>query len=383
MADQASIGDDMHISDVDDLPFHQHTEPFHVPSTSDTHFNDGYYFGFFTDQFHAFLGLRLYPNNNVMDGYAGVVSDGVQRNLRASRALLPDLTSLAVGPLRLEIAEPMRTQRLVLEANPTGVEFDVRFTASAPPIVEAQHRQYRYGRVLNDVRRYTQCARVSGTVRVDGEEQQIEEIYGCRDHSWGIRSSMGPYTPIGGLGESDGGDRRAMRLWLPFELGDQWGFVQMHEDESGRLLDLEGVVASEEQTHEVVGVEHELHYVPGTSHFTGGAITLQLTGGAARRLQLEPTGPSTHPQGFGYRRGWLDEAQPGVYRGASHIEHDRFRVDDPAMIHGPEHVPQQRRLGGMEYICRIADPDGREGFAQLEHAVYRRGWLEHGAASGR
>lgn len=38
----------MHLSAFDDFPFHQYNQPFHVPETSDSHFNDGYYFGFFT-----------------------------------------------------------------------------------------------------------------------------------------------------------------------------------------------------------------------------------------------------------------------------------------------------------------------------------------------
>ena len=77
-------------SPLDDLPVHQTAAPLPEPATSDTHFNDGYYFAFYAPGVHVFAGLRLHPNTNVMDGYGGAVAHGVQRNVRVSRALRPD-----------------------------------------------------------------------------------------------------------------------------------------------------------------------------------------------------------------------------------------------------------------------------------------------------
>ena len=63
-------------SPLDDLPVHQTAAPLPEPATSDTHFNDGYYFAFYAPGFHVFAGLRLHPNTNVMDGYGGAVAHG-------------------------------------------------------------------------------------------------------------------------------------------------------------------------------------------------------------------------------------------------------------------------------------------------------------------
>ena len=41
-------------SPLDDLPVHQAAAPLPEPATSDTHFNDGYYFAFYAPGVHAF-----------------------------------------------------------------------------------------------------------------------------------------------------------------------------------------------------------------------------------------------------------------------------------------------------------------------------------------
>ena len=63
----------MRLHRFDDYPFHQGLLTLDIPDTSDTHYNDGYWFGFFAPGSYVFTGLRLHPNNNVMDGYAGIV----------------------------------------------------------------------------------------------------------------------------------------------------------------------------------------------------------------------------------------------------------------------------------------------------------------------
>ena len=108
-------------SPLDDLPVHQAAAPLPEPATSDTHFNDGYYFAFYAPGVHVFAGLRLHPNTNVMDGYGGAVAhgDAAQRPRQprpAARARYP----FTVGPLQLEILEPMRRQRVTLAPNETA-----------------------------------------------------------------------------------------------------------------------------------------------------------------------------------------------------------------------------------------------------------------------
>ena len=79
-----------------------------------------------------------------------------------------------------------------------GLSFDVSLRGSAPAFFETRHLQIRHGRVFNDVLRYTQASRANGELTIDGEREAVDNWYACRDHSWGIRSTMGPYAPLGG-----------------------------------------------------------------------------------------------------------------------------------------------------------------------------------------
>ncbi|MGH9245416.1 MAG: hypothetical protein ACRD29_14095 [Acidimicrobiales bacterium] len=362
------------LNPFDDYPFHQAVTPVDIPFTSDPHFNDGYWWSWYTVGVYFFVGLRLHPNNNVMDGYAGVVHGDVQRNVRVSRALRPNTNELVVGPLRVDIVEPMVRQRLRLTGNDQGVGFDVEATASAPMFVEAPHVQYRHGRLFNHLVRFSGPTRVTGTATLDGGELRIDQWFGARDHSWGIRSTMGPHVPIRGTEpEPSEQDRRAIRMWVPFETDKEQGFFHLHEDADGRVLDLEGIVHhADGSSSRVTAVDHRFEYHPGTRRLARGGFTLTLDRGDKADYAFEVVGPPAHPQGFGYTRGWSDGDHPGVYRGAEYMETDRFDVSDPGGRAGPDHILVERRLGGTEFAASVHGSDGSVGMAHIEHMIYGR-----------
>ena len=360
----------MQLNPFDDYPFHQAIAPVDVPATTDTHFNDGYYFAFYRPGQHVFCGLRLHPNSNVIDGYAGLVTGGEQRDVRFSRALRPRAGDLAAGPFRLDIVEPMNVQRLRLDDLELGLSFDVSMRASAPAFFEARHQQVRHGRLSNDLLRYTQVCRADGELTVDGDREPVGGWYACRDHSWGIRSTMGPHTPIGGV-DDDSRDPRALRLWVPFECGDVVGFFDCHEDEDGGVLDCQGRLdRAGGPSLGIAAVRHALRYEEGTRRLAGGDLTLIDEHGGEHAYRFDVVCEPAHPQGFGYTRGWSDGGQPGVYRGVDVIERDRFDVSDPAAAAGAPHLPATRRLGGTEFVSAMTGPDGAEGMAHVEHMLY-------------
>ena len=364
-------GDVPELSALDDLPVHQTTAPVPEPATSDPHFNDGYYFAAYAPGAHLFAGVRSHPNTNVLDGYGGAVRDGEQRGVRASRALRPEPFPLAVGPLEVTVLEPMRRQRVTLAENPSGVAFDLELTAVAPPFAEAVHLQYRHGRVHNHVLRYTQVCRAQGHATIDGRRHAVDAWHAARDHSWGLRATMGPHVPARGIGPGSDADRRALRLWVPFEVDGHSGFFHTHEDAAGETLDFEGRIDRADGTSvALVGVRHALRYDPGGERLRDGELTLTDADGATWSYRFAVACDPAHPQGFGYARGWSDGGQPGVYRGAQIQESERFAVADPAVRAGPDHVPDDRRLGGTEYACTLEATDGATGMAHVEHMRY-------------
>ncbi len=360
----------MRLNPYDDFPFHQTVSTIDIPATSDPHFNDGYWFSFYREGTYAFCGLRLHPNTNVLDGYAGAVHGGEQRNVRFSRALRPRASDLSAGPFRLEIVEPMQIQQLRLEPNESGVEFDVRVHASAPMTLEEPHRQYRHGVLLNDLLRYSGPVRVEGTLTIDGTQLEVDRWFGARDHSWGIRSTMGPHLPIRGVDEGDAPDPRAIRIWAPFEAGDVAGFFHTHERPRGETLDFQGVLYESGRPVLLTGVRHRFRYDEGTRRLAGGEFTLLDAGGGERSYSFTRACHPAHPEGFGYARGWSDGGNPGIWRGAETVEANRFDVCDPDAAAGGAHLPTARRLGGTEFACTLEGPGGATGMAHVEHMIY-------------
>jgi hypothetical protein len=242
--------------------------------------------------------------------------------------------------------------------------------ASSPEFVEHGHTQVRHGRLLNHLIRYTQLGRASGTVTSDSTSSVVQRWHGCRDHSWGIRSTMGPHVPIGGI-ESDHRDPRAIRIWIPFEVGDHTGFFFTHEDEFGATLDFAGRLDFFHGSQiNLSAVHHDFRYHPNSRRLAGGEFTLVDSAGTEYAYQFEAATDPAHPQGFGYTRGWSDGGQPGVYRGEYVEEIDDFATDDPAQARGPAHVPELRRLGGTEFTSTIIGPGGEPGMAHVEHMIY-------------
>ncbi|MEM7543592.1 MAG: hypothetical protein AAF384_18690 [Pseudomonadota bacterium] len=361
----------MRLSPFDDYPFHQHPAPFHQVATTDAHYNDGYFMAFYAPDWYFCAGLRLHPNVNVMDGWSTVAHENRQRSVRISRALHPRVNELSVGPLAIDIIEPMTRIALRLDENPSGLTFAVELSAQSPPFVEERYQHMKFGAVVNDLIRYTQICRAVGQAILDGHEIEIDQWHAMRDHSWGVRSSMGIPTGIQGIDRTEReADRRALRLWVPFEVEDHAGFFNTHEDSAGNTLDFEGRLDfSDGDTVKLIAVRHELTYRAGTSRPSGGVIELDGEDGSTRRYELELVGTPADVQGGGYYRGWRDGLGPGIYRGSETTEHDAYDVTPGAKTTGPPHVPEKYRLGPTEFPMRITAANGALGMAHFEHTI--------------
>lgn len=363
----------MQLSDIDDLPFHQTPTPFNILATSDVHFNDGYYFSTYAEDWYLAVGLRLHPNNNVMDGFVSLARHGEQRSCRFSRALRPQYSDLTVGPLSIRFPTPMQSARVSLTDSPIGLSFDLEFKSIAIPFLETPYRHWRYGRLINDIVRYTQMCRTHGSIVWDGNTVPVEAWHAMRDHSWGIRASMGPRTPSHGVpGEADETDARRFRIWVPFEVEGHSGFFHTHEAEDGSTLDFEGALDFDDGRRvKLVGVEHALEYSPGTKNVIGGRFNLRDEAGAVHEYTFRSAGTSADVQGSGYLGGWKDGERPGTYRGMGPIvEFDRYPSEKHLIATGPPHVPVSKRFGQTEFPSFLTGPLGARGMAHFEHHVF-------------
>src|SRR5258708_7383198 len=93
------------------------------------------------------FGLGKYTNRSVLDGFAGISRGVEQRTVRASRLLQTDLQSMAVGPIRYEVVEPLRRLRMSLAENSVqSIQFDLTFHDRLPAFFEGRDGQHEPGR---------------------------------------------------------------------------------------------------------------------------------------------------------------------------------------------------------------------------------------------
>ena len=103
----------MSVSSWDDYPIHQTAEYIRHPATSDRNFYDRYYFNLHgsSDEVMTIFGLGQYPNLGVTDAFIAVGTKDKHRVIRASRPL-HDRSDLKVGPISIEILDPLKSLRV-------------------------------------------------------------------------------------------------------------------------------------------------------------------------------------------------------------------------------------------------------------------------------
>ncbi len=197
------------LSSFDDFPVHQTSHPIvHTASTDLNHY-DRYFFNGYTSDTRLYFAaaLGLYPNRHVADAAFSVVVDGGteaarQISVHASRRAPGERAEAnEVGPIRVEVIEPLRVLRLTIDAPEHGLRGDLTFDSRSAPI-EEPHFHHRVGlRVLLDYTRLTQFGTWSGWIEVDGEREPSRPRTGR-----GARA-----TARGGSGRSASGHRPARR----------------------------------------------------------------------------------------------------------------------------------------------------------------------------
>src|SRR5262245_56611392 len=153
---------------LDDYPLHQTPEPIAQPATGDRNFYDRYFFNGYSRAGDCYFAaaLGVYPNRRVMDAAFSVVRDGRQWVVRGSRLAPQERTETTVGPITVEVVEPLRVLRLRVAPNPYGLTADLTFHASTAAIEEPRFTHRVAGRLFMDSTRLTQFGAWSGTITV-------------------------------------------------------------------------------------------------------------------------------------------------------------------------------------------------------------------------
>lgn len=110
------------LTKVDEFPVHQTTDTFAAVLSGDKHWNDGHYICLCDASGNVQLvsTVRLYQNNDVLDGFVCIRHGSRQHNFRVSRRLRPQIDHYGAGPLRIELVEPMKAIAWCSRTMPSG-----------------------------------------------------------------------------------------------------------------------------------------------------------------------------------------------------------------------------------------------------------------------
>jgi hypothetical protein len=368
------------LSRFDDYPLHQTPEPIAHPASSDRNVYDRYWFnGYAGDgEFYFGVAMGLYRNRDVMDCGFSIVREGEQHSFHASRRAPSEPTDTTVGPFRIEVVEPMRVARVVLEPNETGIECDLTFAARTAAVEEGRQTLRAGTRAIMDSTRFAQWGRWQGEVRYAGQTLEIDaaRVYGTKDRSWGIRP----------VGEPETGGAPPTRLpqvfflWAPIHWEDRCTLFAVFEDEAGRAWHSDGLIVPAYASVETIpegedagvermsSVEHEIAYESGTRRMRAGTLTLVEPSGARHAIEIEPL-LRFQMKGIGYLH---PEWGHGRWRGELAVGGESWKTDElnPLAMENL-HVQQVVRarmdgaegVGVLEQLC--IGPHAPSGFQQL------------------
>ena len=360
------------ITKGDEYPIHQTPEPIAFSGT-DRNFYDRFFFcGYRPDgggYFAAAFGI--YPHLNVADAHFSVIRDGVQHCLHASRLLNMERMDLAVGPVRIEVVEALKTIRLIVD-NHEGVSVDLTFKGRSAPMQEPRFTRRSGPRLFMDLTRFTVNCRVSGWVEVDGKRETYDGAFGTRDRSWGVRQ-IGAADPQPVVPQVM---PQFYWLWAPTNFPNLSLYAHVNEDETGAPWNRRASLVMDG-----AGQGDALHLLD--DHFTIGWQSGKRHAASARLDVRDPSGRDHQVEwtpidlfmmkGIGYGHpDWVH----GGWKGELAVEREDFRPSeqDPLLIPNfhIQHVCTARHEGGgasadgiglLEQM--VIGPHAPSGFAGL------------------
>ncbi len=353
---------------LDDYPIHQTPEPIAHPASSDPNVYDRTWFnGYSDDGIQYFgLGMAVYPHRGIFDcHFSTVEAGGRQHCFYASRRAPQERTDMSAGPFRLEIEEPLRRARVIIDENESGVACDLTFSARTSAIQEARQILWKGQRRVMDATRFAQFGRWSGTVSHPDGEYTVDEVTwrGTKDRSWGIRG-VGERVQVG----APHGHGSAFFLWAPLQWDDHISHAVFFDGPHGEVLVREGLTsplyASEadipSELDDVVTrmatAVHRIDYHPGTRLARSAELDLIDLHGEVRTISMDPV-LRFHFKGLGYGH---PEWGQGMWKGELAIGGETFDPMELDLL-APENIHVQQ-------VVKVTDGE-RHGIGALEQIV--------------
>lgn len=320
------------LTPLDDYPIHQTALPMAHPVSGDPNHYDRYWFNGYREDLYFAVGMAVYPNRNIIDAAFSVVHDGRQRSVFASGRMPLDRRETKIGPITIEVVEPLRVNRVTVDAPEHNLVADLTYTARTIAIEEPRQTMWAEHRLAMDSTRLTQWGGWSGTIDVAGErvDAQLTNTLGTKDRSWGVRPVGGP-TPMAPSSTLP----QIFFLWAPLQFDDCCTHFMVFERADGTPLVKSGAIVpilgddaptwGPDATFEhLAGGEHRIDWAPGLRRSQGAEITLRRSSGAAETVHLEPL-LTFRMRGIGYANPNFGH---GHWQGELAVNGEDFAVEE-------------------------------------------------------
>ena len=320
------------LTPFDDYPIHQTPLPLAHTVSADPNHYDRFWFNGYTEDYYFAAGMAVYPNRGIIDAAFAVVADGVQRSVFASARIPVDRTQTKVGPLTIDVVEPLRVTRVRCDAADLGIAADVTFTARTVAMEEPRQTMTAGNKTVMDSTRMTQWGHWNGSIATGGSNIAVDNVYGTKDRSWGVRP-IGAPTPAA----PEMTLPQIFLLWAPINWDDCTSHFLCFEKANGdrwvgsqAVLDIVGAndamfgPEADAHIHHLAGAVHEVRWAPGLRRSQGATLKLLRHDGQEERIELEPL-LTFRMRGLGYTH---PEWGHGHWHGESAVGSEEHKVEE-------------------------------------------------------
>ncbi len=316
------------LSKADDYPIHQTPEPI-AHAGSDRNFYDRYFFNGYSQDGSVFFAVAMgvYPNLNIIDAAFCVVIDGVQHNLRASRHLNMERMDTRVGPIAIEVLEPLERLRVRVESPAHGISANIVFHARALPVEEPRFIRRTGPRVTMDYTRLTQNGAYEGEITIEGRTISLSRTQhlGTRDRSWGIR-------PVGAAESQPPAPAPAPQffwLWAPCNFADRFSLYHLNADALGSAWNTAAVIGGLGRVPplHMQACTSSLVLKKGTRHAQSASIDLVAPDGERLNITMTPQW-NFCMSGLGYLHPEWGHGHNKGPEAVAYDTHDLARIDE-------------------------------------------------------
>ena len=198
-----------------------------------------------------------------------------------------DQDDFRVGPITIDVVEPLKKIHLVATASEaTPVSFDVTFTARTAPYQLRRGTMKAKHEIIWDQSHMFQSGIYNGAYTYKGKTTQIDNWWGQRDHSWGVRAHA----------------RCPLWMWMPIQLEEGMLSVWHWEYPNGARVYTDGCFAPADGSEPtpVIDFQHDLHWLDAAGRPVSyekfgddvvglaGTVVFVLQGG--RKISVEANG---------------------------------------------------------------------------------------------